>query len=107
MADRLRILVVEDDDDVLDAIQEVLEDSGYHVTAARSGSEALGLLQRGALPAAMVVDFMMARMNGADLLRECAATPRLARIPAVMISAGRASDLAAEGIHSYLSKPFR
>jgi CheY-like chemotaxis protein len=103
----LSILVVEDDDDVLDAIREVLEEEGYRVTAASSGAEALSILKREPLPAAMVVDFMMARMNGADLLKECAAEPALAEIPSVVISAGRASDLRAEGIHSFLAKPFR
>jgi CheY-like chemotaxis protein len=101
------ILLVEDDEDVLEAIREVLEDAGYAVTAARSGFEALASLTGGPPPAAMVVDFMMSGMNGADLLRACAADPALASIPALVISAGRPVDLADHGIRSYLSKPFR
>ena len=104
---RVPVLLVEDDDDVLDAISELLRDDGYSVVTARSGFEALTLLNQRPAPAAMVVDFMMAGMNGADFLKTCAADPRLASIPAVVISAGRPADLAAEGIHNFVPKPFR
>ena len=69
--------------------------------------EAMTALHRGPLPAAMIVDFMMVGMNGADFLRLCAADPGLADIPALVISAGRPAELAAEGIVSYVPKPFR
>ena len=101
------ILLVEDDDDVLEAVRDVLLDAGYTVIEAKSGSEAMTALQRGPLPAAMVVDFMMAGMNGADFLKVCAADPGLAAIPALVISAGRPAELAAEGIETYIPKPFR
>jgi CheY-like chemotaxis protein len=102
----LPILLVEDDEDVLDAIREVLEDAGYVVATARSGFEALASLTGHPVPAAMVVDFMMSGMNGADLLRACAADPRLEAMPTLVMSAARPADLAGHGIHSYLPKPF-
>lgn len=101
------ILLLEDDDDVLESIRDVLLDAGYTVVEAKSGSEAMVALQQGPLPAAMIVDFMMAGMNGADFLKLCAADPRYAGIPSLVMSAGRAAELAAEGIDSYVSKPFR
>lgn len=101
------ILLVEDDDDVLEAIRDVLVEVGYEVIETRSGFEAMAALESGPTPAAMIVDFMMAGMNGADFLKSCAADATLARIPALVISAGRPADLAAEGIESYISKPFR
>jgi two-component system response regulator FlrC len=107
MSPRFPILLVEDDDDILEAICDLLEETGYAVIRARSGSEAMTALQRGPLPAAMIVDFMMIGMNGADFLRLCAADPRFADIPALVISAGRPAELAAEGIDSYVSKPFQ
>jgi CheY-like chemotaxis protein len=106
MTTRLPILLVEDDDDVLDAIRDVLEDAGYEVTPARSGAQALEILRSGSRPAAMVVDFMMVGMNGRELLDACAADGNLAGIPALIMSAGRQAELAAEGVHSYVPKPF-
>jgi twitching motility two-component system response regulator PilH len=101
------ILLIEDDDDVLEAIRELLMEAGYSVIEAKSGSEAMATLGREPKPAAMIVDFMMAGMNGADFLKLCAADPRLARIPSLVVSAGRPADLAKEGIEAYISKPFR
>jgi two-component system chemotaxis response regulator CheY len=101
------ILLVEDDPDVLEAIRDVLVEARYAVMEATSGSEAMAVLQNGYVPAAMVVDFMMAGMNGAEFLDWCSGNSTLARIPAVVISAARPADLAAEGISSYLPKPFQ
>ena len=106
MTTRLPILLVEDDDDVLDAIRDVLEDAGYQVTPAQSGAEALELLRSGLRPAAMIVDFMMVGMNGKEFLDACAADRNLAGIPALIMSAGRPADLAAEGVHAFVPKPF-
>lgn len=100
-------MLVEDDDDVCEAIRDLLTEAGYAVIEAKSGSEAMAALQRGPLPAAMIVDFMMTGMNGADLLKLCAADSRLAGIPSLIISAGRPADLEAEGIKSFVPKPFR
>jgi CheY-like chemotaxis protein len=101
------ILVVEDDVDIVEAIRDVLVTARYAVVDARSGSEAMAVLQRGPLPAAMIVDFMMPGMNGAQLLQLCGADPRLAAIPALVISAARPVDLAADGILCFLAKPFQ
>jgi CheY-like chemotaxis protein len=101
------ILLVEDDDDVLEAVRIVLVDAGYAVLEARSGAEAMAALESGLLPAAMVVDFMMAEMSGAEFLKLCSADPWRAEIPALVISAARPADLAAEGILSFLPKPFK
>jgi CheY-like chemotaxis protein len=57
-------------------------------------------------PAAMLVDFMMPRMNGPELLRLCEASPELAGIPVVVISGHRSEDLEITGSHVFVSKPF-
>ena len=105
------ILVVEDDHDVLESIRELLEDSGYQVTAARNGVEALAVLAQMAPPAAMLVDSLMAEMSGAEFLKACAADPKLAGIPAIVISTdatpNRIERLMALGARGYVTKPFR
>jgi CheY-like chemotaxis protein len=99
------ILVVEDDDDVLESIRELLEDSGYRVTPARNGVEALAVLGQMPPPAAMLVDSLMAEMSGAEFLEACASDPKLAGIPAIVIS-GYSPGLDVPNVHGFVPKPF-
>jgi CheY-like chemotaxis protein len=100
------ILVVEDDDDVLESICELLEESGYQVTATRNGVEALAVLRQMARPAAMLVDSLMAEMSGAEFLRRCAADPELAAIPAIVISAHTHGAIDMPNVRGFVPKPF-
>jgi CheY-like chemotaxis protein len=100
------ILVVEDDDDVLESICEVLEESGYQVTATRNGVEALAALRRMARPAAMLVDSLMTEMSGAEFLKRCAADTELAAIPAIVISAHSQGAIDMPNVHGFVPKPF-
>ena len=100
------ILVVEDDDDVLESIRELLEDSGYQVTAARNGVEALAVLGQMPPPAAMLVDSLMAEMSGAEFLQACATDPKLASIPAIVISGNSPAALDVPNVQGFVTKPF-
>jgi CheY-like chemotaxis protein len=100
------ILVVEDDGDILESIRELLEDSGYQVTAARNGVEAMAALARMVPPAAMVVDSSMAEMSGVEFLAACAADPKLAGIPAIVISGHRPGALDLPNVRGFVPKPF-
>lgn len=100
------ILIVDDDADVLEAMTELLQDSGYRVEAASSGRAALDLLDGGFRPDAMVVDYGMPHMTGLDLLDACAQTPGLADIPTLMTSAHRTGEMPKTHRVSYLRKPF-
>src|SRR4051812_2704832 len=59
-----RILLVEDEPDVREAVQSILEDQGYRVTAAENGWEALELLRSGRAPDVIVLDLRMPIMDG-------------------------------------------
>jgi CheY-like chemotaxis protein len=100
------ILVVDDDGDIRESIRELLEDSGYQVTAARNGVEAMAALGQMAPPAAMLVDSSMAEMSGAEFLAACAADPKLAGIPALVISGHRHGALDVPNVHGFVPKPF-
>jgi CheY-like chemotaxis protein len=100
------ILVVEDDGDVLESIRELLEDSGYQVIPARNGVEALAALAQMAPPAAMLVDSLMAGMSGPEFLEACAADPKLAGIPAIVISGYAHAALDVPNVHAFVRKPF-
>src|SRR5690348_5406718 len=58
------ILVVEDDDDVRDAMVQVLEAEGYDAIPASDGEDALGRLEAGLAPCLILLDLMMPRMDG-------------------------------------------
>jgi two-component system alkaline phosphatase synthesis response regulator PhoP len=84
-----RILIVDDDVELLDALREVLLDAGYDVLHAADGTAALGLLADGPLPSLALLDLMMPGMDGLQLRAALRADPRLRAIPVVFLSASR------------------
>lgn len=101
------VLAVDDDYDVLFALQDVLEMEGYRVIPARSGREALELLRRGLRPAVILLDLMMPEVSGWEFRAQQAEDPELARIPVVVVSGQGLSDkeVSTLGVDGYLKKP--
>jgi two-component system chemotaxis response regulator CheY len=102
------VMVVDDDDDVCDAIRESLEDAGYDVSVAEDGARALGALRAASsLPSLILLDLMMPVMDGAEFLREMRADPRLASLPVVLFSAdgGAHAKAMSLGANDALRKP--
>ncbi|MGZ6132389.1 MAG: response regulator [Myxococcaceae bacterium] len=99
-----RVLVVDDDPDILDALSEILEVEGYEVQRARNGREALQRLERG-LPDLVLLDLMMPVMDGWEFARSLSPA---ARPPIIVLSADRnVSSRAREiGAVEWLAKPF-
>jgi CheY-like chemotaxis protein len=81
------VLVVEDDDDVREALLLLLEDEGVHAVGATDGRDALDKIGRGFRPALILLDLMMPVMDGERFLRVRKADPDLASIPVVIVSA--------------------
>ena len=77
-ADRLLVLVADDDEDILQLLSFRLERAGYEIVQARSGDEALRLALE-LVPALAVLDVMMPGLNGFEVTRELAGTRRRAR----------------------------
>jgi two-component system, chemotaxis family, chemotaxis protein CheY len=80
------VLVVEDDTDILSTMEELLTLSGYSVSLARNGLEALQCLdtQR---PCVILLDLMMPVMNGRQFLEHRRGDQALAQIPVIVLSA--------------------
>lgn len=102
-----RILIVEDDAGLREALLDTLALSRYEVTAAASAEEALVML--GKQPYDMVVsDIQMAKMSGLGLLK--AIKSRFAQLPVLLMTAYASIDDAVQamrdGATDYLSKPF-
>jgi DNA-binding response OmpR family regulator len=64
-----KILVVDDDPDILDAVAMILESQGYKVVTARDGIEGLAML-KAEQPDLMVLDLLMPKMDGFAVCKE-------------------------------------
>lgn len=79
-----RVLIVEDERDLLDSLQEFFEDEGFTVQTAANGAEALSLLEANDLPSVVLLDLMMPVLDGNELYARMRADPRLAGIPVIV-----------------------
>ena len=100
------ILVVDDDADLRETVEQVLDDSGYDVTAVGSGQAALDQLKAGARPRLILLDLMMPEMNGWQFLERAQADSMLDAIPVVIMTARKAPDLQPSPSKQVLHKPF-
>lgn len=102
-----RVLVVDDDADVREALSDVLEQEGYAVECAGDGFEALARLRAGAPPSLILLDWMMPRCDGPQLSRRLREDPALAQIDVVLLTAdARVHDKMGEvAAREYLTKP--
>ncbi|MBV1930778.1 MAG: sigma-54 dependent transcriptional regulator, partial [Porticoccaceae bacterium] len=102
-----KVLVVEDDDLLREALSDTLQLSGYRVAVAESGVQALQLLEAGHIDL-VVSDVQMAAMDGHALLR--AIKNKWPRLPVVLMTAYGTIEKAVEAIRDgaadYLVKPF-
>jgi two-component system chemotaxis response regulator CheY len=88
------ILVVEDDDDIREAIQDALENEGYRVATAVDGQDGLRCLHEIENPCLILLDLMMPVMSGGEFLVALRDSTGYAEIPVVIASAW--PDAAAE-----------
>ena len=98
------VVVVDDDDPVREAIADVLVEDGYDVRVARDGVEALQLLKSVPRPCVALIDLVMPRVDGWELVRAIHADPKMGDIPVIVSSAGREEP--PEGCAAVLHKPF-
>lgn len=101
------ILIVDDDDDIREALSDVLTDLGYRVSAVANGLEALESLRGGVRPGLILLDLMMPVMDGLTFREEQLRDPALRALPVLMISAGRRDviDAKALSLVGVMSKP--
>jgi chemosensory pili system protein ChpA (sensor histidine kinase/response regulator) len=104
------VLVVDDSLTVRRVTQRLLERTGFRVMLAKDGLDAMEKLSGDELPAVVLSDIEMPRMDGFDLVRNMRADSRLAPLPVIMITsriAQKHRDYAAQlGVDHYLGKPY-
>jgi CheY-like chemotaxis protein len=82
-----QILVVDDDPPIRDTLRFLLEDVGYTVVEAPDGVVALRVLRASAAPMVVLLDVMMPRLNGYQVLAAVAGDPCLSRHTFIMLTA--------------------
>jgi CheY-like chemotaxis protein len=102
-----KVLVVDDDVDLREALCELLEEAGYPAAGCANGREALDYLQREKLPCLVLLDLMMPVMSGWEFREEQKKDPQLSEIPVVILSANVKADLFGKslGVEHTLSRP--
>ena len=105
-----KILVVEDDEDILELISYNLERENYAVTRAESGEKALTRIAK-APPDLIILDLMLPGMDGLDVCKRVRGDQKTRNIPVMMVTAkGEESDVVSGlelGADDYITKPFR
>ena len=106
---KARILIIEDEKDIVELISYNLEREGFSVTAASAGEEALELLRKD-LPDLIVLDLMLTGMDGLEFCRLVKQESKTKNIPIIMLTAkSEESDVVVGlqlGADDYITKPF-
>jgi DNA-binding response OmpR family regulator len=104
-----RILIADDEEDLVTTLQFTLEKEGYECLTAYDGKEALDKAKR-ENPDLIVLDIMMPKMNGYEVSRLLKFDARFKHIPIVMLTARtqeKDKEIGREtGADRYITKPF-
>src|SRR5689334_12682223 len=106
---KARILVVDDEPDLVELVRHHLQREHYEVITASDGETALFEARR-RVPDLVILDLMLPGIDGLEVCRRLRSDTRLAHIPIVMLTAkGEESDVViglAQGADDYVRKPF-
>jgi len=104
-----KIVVAEDDDGVAHMLAAALGDAGYLVLRARDGEEALAQV-RAQMPDALILDVMMPKLTGLEVVRKLKHDVVTSRVPVLMLTSLGDVDDKVHGLDAgaddYLTKPF-
>ena len=85
MNEKLSILIVDDDPDIVDGILMILESQDYRLRTARDGLECLNLLKE-EVPDLLILDLLMPRMDGWGVIRQVRSDSRYERMPIMVLT---------------------
>ena len=102
------VLIIDDDRTARETLMAMLEGEHYDLQVAKDGMQALQMLEY-LQPDLILLDVMMPGMDGYEVCRRIRATPRLAEVPIILLTALDDQDSLVRGIESgaddFLSKP--
>ena len=103
------ILIADDEEDLRTLVEITLEDPQYRIVTADDGERALECIHRD-LPDVVILDWMMPKLSGVEVLKKLRQDPRTSTMPVVLLTAR--DDLANQdevrtlAVFAYLVKPF-
>jgi len=104
-----KILIADDEENLVEFIGRALKKQGYRVTTAYDGDNALFLIGE-ELPDLVILDLMMPLMDGWEVCRRAKLDPATRDIPVIMLTARSSADDAVQGLDlgadDYMRKPF-
>ena len=109
MSSKFKILIADDEPNILLSLEFLMKKAGYEVFVARNGAEAMEILQNNT-PSLVVLDIMMPDTDGYQICRYIRATESLKQVKVVFISAKTKEIDVAKGLSlgadDYVTKPF-
>jgi len=104
-----RILIIEDDKDIVELVRYNLANEGFEVNAVGDGASGLAHLRKSP-PDLLILDLMLPKMPGLEICKEIRRNPALNRLPILMLTArGEEADRIVGlemGADDYMTKPF-
>jgi two-component system, OmpR family, response regulator VicR len=109
-SDNKKIVVIEDDPEMIELVKLILTKDGFQVFGAGNGREGLGLIEE-ELPSCVLLDLMMPDMDGWEVYQSMKADDNMKHIPVIIITAKSQSIDKVLGLHiakvdDYITKPF-
>lgn len=105
----LKVLIADDDEDILTLVKVALQAEKYDIVEARDGLEAVERA-RSEHPDLILLDVEMPRLNGLAACRDLRSDPSLSNVPIIMLtSRSSEKDIVRgfeDGAHDYITKPF-
>lgn len=102
-----KILIIDDDENILDALSLVLTDEGYTIDSLADGNMVFDRIRKFS-PNIILLDVLLSGMDGRDICRKLKADPKTKNIPVIMISAHPSAGRSTmeSGANAFLPKPF-
>lgn len=103
----MKVMVVDDDEAILEALRDTLEVEGYDVVTTTSGEETIKMADQHR-PQVILLDMLLSGIDGRDVCRELKANNGTDDIPVIMFSAhpNVEASVMACGSDMFLAKPF-
>lgn len=110
MAEGARVLIVDDEPDLLDILEFNLSREGFVVQRAENGAQATACLKREPLPQLVILDLMLPDTSGVSICRHIRSNPKTKALPVLMLTAKDSDDDKVVGFEmgadDYVTKPF-
>lgn len=107
------VLIVDDEQDIRDTVRFILEDAGHQVQEASDGESALQIIRESPTPLVVLLDLLMPRLTGIDVLKAVTADPQMKKRNAFLLMTANSTNLRQQAepfLHGLsaqvVSKPF-